>query len=198
MRKCALLVGLFTLLSGGAVHAGTLNVVGGILYGASGVDVGGTLYDVEFVDGTCISLFNGCDELADFTFTDTTGAQAASTALLGQVYSEFAAVVGATVVYANIQGCEASVSLECEAQTPFSDYLSSTTDVFVSEAFARSTGFTWGGDSGWPKDGDTTVRLDKTWARWSLTPIPEPSTATLITLGFIGLSSVDRRRRVAR
>jgi hypothetical protein len=193
MREIGLVAGLAVLLVAGSAQAATLNVVGGILYGASGVDVGGTLYDVEFVDGTCIDLFDGCDELADFAFTDTAAAQAASTALVGQVYPEFSAVVGATVVYANIQGCEASVALECEAQTPFSDYLSSTTDVFVSEAFARSTGFTWGGDSGWPKGEDTAERLDKTWARWNLTPIPEPTTGLMLGLGLLGVAV---RRRV--
>ena len=51
--------------------AATLLVNGsGILLGAEGVNVGGTLYDVEFVDGTCIALFDGCDLAADdFTFT---------------------------------------------------------------------------------------------------------------------------------
>ena len=49
MRKLALALALVFSLASGA-QAVTLNVVGVILYGASGVDVGGTLYDVEFVD----------------------------------------------------------------------------------------------------------------------------------------------------
>ena len=40
----------------------------GILTGATEVDVGGTLYDVTFADGSCNSLFNGCVSSA-FTFT---------------------------------------------------------------------------------------------------------------------------------
>ena len=60
---------LATLCFGSATaSAATLNVVGGQLMGASGVDVGGILYDVEFLDGTCIDLFSGCDESADFDF----------------------------------------------------------------------------------------------------------------------------------
>ena len=34
------------------------------------MDVGGSLYDVEFLDGTCVDLFTGCDDLSGFTFTD--------------------------------------------------------------------------------------------------------------------------------
>jgi hypothetical protein len=38
----------------------------GVLTGAEGVEVGGTLYDVKFVDGSCVDLFSGCDEDTDF------------------------------------------------------------------------------------------------------------------------------------
>ena len=43
-------------------------VVGGQLVGATNVDVGGTFYDVTFVEGSCNTLFNGCDP-SEFTFT---------------------------------------------------------------------------------------------------------------------------------
>ncbi len=68
MQKVVLAMAL-AWMAGGA-QAATLDIVGGILHGASGVDVGGTLYDVEFLDGTCIVLFNGCDQSSDFTFTN--------------------------------------------------------------------------------------------------------------------------------
>ncbi|MGC3940966.1 VPLPA-CTERM sorting domain-containing protein [Roseobacter sp. EG26] len=45
-----------------------LNVVGGQLLGARNVDVDGTLYDVKFVDGTCVEIFDGCDSVSDFAF----------------------------------------------------------------------------------------------------------------------------------
>jgi len=64
----------------------TLDVRGGQLYGALGVDVGGTLYDVEFVEGTCASLFGGCDDASDFAFNTQTDAELASWALLDQVF----------------------------------------------------------------------------------------------------------------
>ncbi len=77
---------LLVVLSAGSTNAATLNVSGGQLLGASNVFVGGNLYDVAFVDGTCIALFNGCDSAADFTFTTQADALAASQALLDQVF----------------------------------------------------------------------------------------------------------------
>jgi hypothetical protein len=70
----------------GAAQAATLNVVGGQLMGASGVLVDGSLYDVQFLDGTCIDLYNGCDEASDFTFQTEASAVLASQALLDQVF----------------------------------------------------------------------------------------------------------------
>jgi hypothetical protein len=84
MRKFFLAI-VLVLIAGGA-QAATLNVVGGQLHGAFGVDVGGTLYNVEFLDGTCIALFNGCDAVSDFTFQSSALAASASQALLDQVF----------------------------------------------------------------------------------------------------------------
>ena len=72
------------------VGAATLNIVNGQLLGASGVDVDGTLYNVEFLDGTCIALFNGCDESTDFTFQSEATADAAGAALMDQVFLDSA------------------------------------------------------------------------------------------------------------
>ncbi len=62
--------GLAMMGMAGTANAVVLNVSDGQFLGATGVDVGGTLYDVTFVDGTCITLFDGCNEIADFDFTD--------------------------------------------------------------------------------------------------------------------------------
>src|SRR5258705_14007916 len=56
----------------------------GKLLGADRVDVGGTLYDVRFVDGTCFTLYSECDAVADFPFTGG-AVNLASQALLDQV-----------------------------------------------------------------------------------------------------------------
>ena len=84
MRKFVL-AAVLVLVAGGA-QAATLNVVGGFLYGASGVIVDGSSYNVEFLDGTCISLYDGCDSVSDFTFQSEASAVLASQALLDQVF----------------------------------------------------------------------------------------------------------------
>ena len=60
----------------------------GQLTGAQNVDLNGTLYDVTFVDGTCIALFSGCDALADFDFITAATATVAANALLNQVFTD--------------------------------------------------------------------------------------------------------------
>ena len=40
----------------------------GQLTGATGVNVNGVLYNVTFVDDTCINAFDGCDSVDDFAF----------------------------------------------------------------------------------------------------------------------------------
>jgi len=81
----------------------------GQLTGATGVDVGGTLYDVTFVDGTCAALFDGCNEISDFDFSDQATAEAAGQALFDQVFIDglpgnFDSNSGLTF------GCEAPIS----------------------------------------------------------------------------------------
>ena len=54
--------------------------------GATGVAVGSGIYSVEFVDGTCASVFSGCDDSSDFAFTTSGSALLAAQALLDQVF----------------------------------------------------------------------------------------------------------------
>ena len=68
-------------------RAATLQVdSGGVLTGASGVEVNGAFYDVSFTSGTCIEAFDGCDNASKFDFTDEVSASAAAQALLDQVF----------------------------------------------------------------------------------------------------------------
>src|SRR5262245_20131856 len=57
----------------------------GILTGALGVQVGSSLFNVQFVEGSCNSLFNSCNP-ASFNFPSLSLADAASSALLMDVF----------------------------------------------------------------------------------------------------------------
>ena len=78
----ALVVVIFLATSG--AQAAVPVIVGGELLGATGVNVGGTVYDVQFVEGTCVDLYGGCDDLSDFTFTNLADALLAGQARLGK------------------------------------------------------------------------------------------------------------------
>jgi hypothetical protein len=58
------------------------------LLGADNVEVNNKFYNVRFVDGTCIMLFNGCDASDDFLFNTKDSAEAASDSLLLQVFND--------------------------------------------------------------------------------------------------------------
>jgi hypothetical protein len=185
-RSPALVVA-FLLATSGA-RAATLNVVGGILYGASDVDVGGTLYDVMFVDGSCITLFSGCDDSTDFFFHTFAGAGAASQALLDQVFLD--TVQGSfDTMPQSIAGCSSSVV--CSAWTPYSvagTLLSSRT---AQNYAAQPDGV------GSINSLRTQVLAPEDEARmtFAVWTVPEPSTGVLLGLGFAGMSSRLRGRR---
>jgi hypothetical protein len=171
-------IALFACLSASA-NAATLNVVGGQLVGASDVLVGGSLYDVEFLDGTCIDLFTGCDELSDFTFGNGTAADAASVALSEQVF------LGGYIPM-EIQGCEDQTV--CAIATNFNRV---TVYTHISQLFVEATESTLPGVASLRVTYDLATNPNRTFARWS--PIPEPGTASLLALGLIAMG-VRRRR----
>ena len=119
MRKFVLAAVLVLMASG--AQAATLNVIGGQLMGASDVLVDGSLYDVQFLDGTCIDLYNGCDEASDFTFQTFAASLLASQALLDQVFLD--GVSGLFDSVPNLTaGCNTGLEpenvTECSAFTP--------------------------------------------------------------------------------
>jgi len=81
------IAGLTLAVSAGLSQAAPILDVdsNGILIGARNVDVNGVLYDVEFKDGTCISLYDGCDAPSDFPFSTQADAQAASISMFAFV-----------------------------------------------------------------------------------------------------------------
>lgn len=58
----------------------------GEVTGAKNVLVNGSLYDVEFKEGSCYALFDLCTNTTQFVFSTQAQAQAASAALLSQVF----------------------------------------------------------------------------------------------------------------
>jgi hypothetical protein len=181
LASSLLSVAVLFILAASSANAATLNVVGGQLLGASGVDVGGTLYDVEFRKDSCIALYDGCDSPDDFTFNTESDALLASQALLDQVfidggYGNFDSVPSLTV------GCENSTT--CNAFTP---YRRESTLVFAAAARNFRPGY--GSDTTFLESyqADYNGGLNNTsfGAVWS--PVPEPGTAVLMGLGLLAM-----------
>lgn len=162
------------------------------LLGVSNVDVGGVLYNVTFVSGTCANAFTGCDANSDFNFTTLAQANLAAQALLSQVFgtNNF---WDQNAPYTN--GCSAD-PYNCYVLIPYA--VSGST---VSAAFT----FNWSESLG---AGDTdhtgTVTLSPsatysngTYARFSLVnaAVPEPATWAMMLVGFGGIGFAMRRRR---
>lgn len=185
-----LLVGVGAIvIMAGAASAATLNVVGGQLLGASDVIVDGSSYDVEFLDGTCINLYSGCNEASDFVFQTDAAAISASQALLDQVFID-----GLDGLFDTdptlTAGC--NISTVCVVHTPLEvDVLGTVTSW---RAINRDAGGTdsVSGVSLLSGSADLSSGANDVFAVW--TPIPEPGTALLMGLGLLAMGVRSRTK----
>jgi hypothetical protein len=167
----------------------------GILTGATQVDVGGALYDVHFVDGTCAAAFGACDA-AHLTFNSQAAAQAAANALLSSVFvGQFDTNPG------KILGCTATF---CDIQTPYLIQFippdaPAPTGVLVALAHNCNESDAWCPDSvdgayGFNINADTALSPSRVWAVWN-SSVPEPGTFAQLGLGLAGLGITRRRNK---
>ncbi|WP_308515709.1 PEPxxWA-CTERM sorting domain-containing protein [Sphingomonas flavescens] len=88
VQRLLRLIAVITAISVTASASAATLVVNssGILTGATGVSINGHLYDVQFLEGTCTTLYSGCDANSDFDFfSNSADAAGAGQALLDQV-----------------------------------------------------------------------------------------------------------------
>jgi hypothetical protein len=188
MKKlfCMLAVALASV--SGSAGAATLTASS-----ATGIDVGGVLYNVDFVDGTCANFFTGCNEASDFAFSNKDDALAASDALL--------ALIDANPSFdnsgASLDGC----SQNCFTYTYFYDTFSGSSPIIsasVVENYCEGV-FCSADKVSFFDDLDpvynTTTENGANIAVWSqVSPVPVPASLPLLLAGMAGLGWIGRKR----
>ena len=206
LRKFAL-VAACVAMAGGA-QAVTLDIVGGQLMGASNVLVDGSLYDVQFRDGTCIELYNGCDDNSDFAPLQSLAfAQLALAALGDQVFID-TGVAGEDFFSepSLINGC--TDQFECRVYAPFSLFTSSPPVGFLNVSIAKPVvgDYTIEPNASQVfRDDDTSGSALYVYSVWSAVPepapvpvLPLPGIALLVaSLLGVGAGSLRRPRRAS-
>ncbi len=184
-------VGLAMMGMAGTANA-LLIVVGGELQGATNVDVNGTLFDVEFLDGTCVGLFSGCDATTDFAFDTQAAATAAAQSLLDNVLLDGVAPDLFDTDPELTRGCTSSGL--CDVYLPYDvDGVTvatafarnfSTTDSTALAGISISSDFSFGGGV-----------VYAVFTQVDDVQIPEPSTLAFFATGLALLAFLGWRRR---
>lgn len=159
--------------------------VNGILTGAKNVDVGGKLFDVAFVDGTCIDVFSGCDSNEDFAIRGSFGA------LLDQVFVDtpignFGSHPGLISGCGDLEICFLLVPIGLGDE--FHRFL-----VFVDSLCIPGGGCGEGGATN--IETDYSQDPQQTWAVWSPSQNEVDSPGTMLCLGIGRLALVLAQRR---
>lgn len=159
------------------------------------MEVDGNLYDVDFLDGTCVDLFDGCDEETDFLFTTSNSALQASRALLDQVLLDSPLGLFDSDPF-SVAGIEASTVLDYGViWTPYDTFFPTSSSIRATTVsnYPSSSSFSDSVGNGLYNQGSET-RVFEVFAVWSeAADVPEPSAINLFLFGLLILGVKQRK-----
>ena len=179
-----------SLMLGWSAHAATLIVdEAGQLTAVTGLEVDGTLWNIQLVEGVCSDLFTGCDDPSDSAFSTSSQALIANTALLNVLDGSSFESDPSTVF-----GCESIFF--CVLLTPTGIIDGDVTGVAgpLLRAFGSPSVV---GTAAISPSYDTTADENWVFAKWTPTPVPLPPALWLFTASVLGLFALSKRRRLA-
>ncbi|MEM6900279.1 MAG: hypothetical protein AAF583_10955 [Pseudomonadota bacterium] len=183
------------------------------LLGATGVEVQGRFFDVEFVDGTCFSLFSRCDEAEDFLFSDETSALAAAQALLDTVLIENlntpslldnfdrfpsrtngigSIPLGNLLIPFAVNGFIVDLAFAGNTNPDFEGIRAPVPGGILGADFLGVTTLSRGHDTG--RDANQSFQTYAVFTPSAVAAVPVPGSSSLMILGLLGLSAVRRLR----
>jgi hypothetical protein len=194
----ALIAAIVLPMIGGAAMAASLVVdpASGQLTGARALLVGTQYYDVDFLDGTCVAMFDGCVSDDDFGFGgDADKALAAAQALLDQVLLDGPRGAFDTDPMLTF-GCQ--LPGQCNVSVPYQVYGDATTGSLTALTIANTpdlidpaASLSFGFSAQPTYDTDFQNLGSEVWARF--TPVPLPGGLALLASGLAMFAAGARR-----
>ena len=203
----AILICAFGFFSG-ANRAGAAELVflkdSTTLLGAKGVEIDNQLYDVEFDDRSADELFKISHGIYNFLFTTMGEAEAASKALLDQVFIgqyDFApedtyGITDTKISFimtpylAKLLNATSSKFLianrsavNCDDENYQEDYTIEYSELLASSSTTML---------------DPDCLVYAVWTRHTEAPVPEPATALLFSVGALGVAGFGRRKKTSK
>lgn len=183
------------LLSTGAAATPMLTTDGsGNVTGATGLEADGATYSMEFVDGSCIELFDGCDSNADFIVPGT--GDVTHGALLDTFYDAFIAPIRSSFDPDSLDAAP-WLAIGCDDQLVCNTFAPIKVESVVLVTTGRFLNFHSAQDS---RDeapeavdsniaGSSSLFPSANYARFSLetVTVPLPGTLPLVALGLLVL-----------